>query len=143
MKTKKLTKRQIKQVGVLFPEKTDIVKGNFSYYQYIQDVNAFRQGKLQGYFADYEDIDLNILFGNVPYEETHDPEFAELVKRTGDLDNPTYDREIALLHKEFKDRIFAGEDIETVDIDISAKMEELATRNLDGSHVVQPQAKQR
>ena len=135
MSKKKMTKEMMKKVGLFFPSKHDVVKSdNFSYAQYIEDVNAFRKGLLQGYLEDYQDVPIykdGYLDNSFSYKSER---FDALVARLGDLDIDDYEREIKTLHNEFVERILAGEKLDVVDREVSLKMQELATRNIDGTH---------
>lgn len=149
MKKVKLTKKEMKNIHRLFPDKTDIVSDKFSYIRYIKDVNAYRNGILQGYLEDFPNIDLKYYFYGEGEQlldnelPTPDSKYEMLLSKTGDLDIREYEEEIELLHKEFVSRILNNEDPIQVDADISQRMTELATRNQDGTHVITNQAKTR
>lgn len=134
-----MTKKKMNKVGLLFPAKYKAVEDDFSYAKYIEDVNAFRDKMLEGYFEDYVDIDI---FGDEKEEmldnssPNFNSKFYQMIKKTGDLDHQVYEEEIEKLHHEFVARILAGEDLNTVDRDISTKMHNLATKNNDGTYKI-------
>ena len=135
---KKMSKRKMNNVGNFFPNQFDVVQDDFSYAKYIEDVDAFRKGILQGYLEDYQDVPIllyeedqdEFLDNSVPYNGER---FDMLLERIGNIDINVYEKEISDLHDEFVSRVLAGEDLATVDREVSLKMQELATRNIDGT----------
>ena len=135
----KMTKKKMDNIGQFFPNQFDVVSDDFSYAKYIDDVDAFRKGILQGYLEDYQAVPIilydedkdKFLDNSIPYISES---FAAALEKIGNIDILDYEREISLLHDEFVSRILAGEDLATVDKEISLKMVELATRNNDGTH---------
>ena len=136
---KKMSKTKMNNVGNFFPNQFDVVQDDFSYAKYIEDVDAFRKGILQGYLEDYRDVPIllyeedqdEFLDNSVPYNGER---FDMLLERIGNIDIDVYEKEISDLHDEFVSRVLAGEDLATVDREVSLKMQELATRNIDGTH---------
>lgn len=132
-----ISKRNLKMKVGLFPEKFDVVKGNFSYASYFEDACATEKGIYEGYFKGTDKIDLIEMVSNDDYElpkELADDWTDDLKLRFGNLNDADYVREMKCLSHEFVSRILAGEDINSVDIDISKRMEKLAIRNEDGSY---------
>lgn len=129
----KIRKWALKHRDLAYPERTDVVSGNFSIAQYFADADASERGIHRGYFAIFENITVaDLFYGNVEFPV--DDEWLDIVSKIGDLDEEKYSNEMYLLLKDFRLRVLAGEDMDTVDKEISRKMEEVATRNNDGSH---------
>ncbi len=139
----KISKWDLKHKEWAYPERQDVVSGNFSIAQFFEDACAYDSGVYQGYFACYENINLyDLFYGDalIPIDEV---EWQDLVSKIGDLNEEDYSKEMYLLLKDFRLRVLAGEDIDVVDRDISKKMEEVATRNEDGSHNMKMYGKER